>query len=363
MILKIIFTIIVLVHGLIHFLGFVKAFGLAEVPQLKQTISQFTGTIWLISGLAFLIVAITLWLYPDKWWQFGIIAVVISQIIIFTSWQDAKFGTVFNIIVLLVSILSYGSFSFERKYEKDVQSNLAITTFSSKDIITDADLFDLPLPVQRYLRYVGVINKPKVKNMRVVLQGQMRERGKDWFEFSTEQYNFFDNPTRLFFMKGRMFGINIPGYHRFADGKASMDIRLFGFFPVVQHSGDVMDKTETVTYFNDMCLLAPATLIDKRIKWEYIDERTVKAKFGNHDVAATLYFDDDGKLINFLSYDRTSVSDMKQYPFTTPVEKYKNFNGYNLAAEANAIWHYPDEQFVYGKFILKEIEYNVQLFK
>ncbi len=365
MILKIIFTIIILIHGLIHFLGFLKAFSFAEVPQLKQEINQFTGVIWLISGLAFLIVAITIWLYPDKWWLFGILAIVLSQIIIFTSWQDAKFGTIANIIILFISILNYGSFSFEREYKKDVEAKLSINKFSSEDILTDADLIELPLPVQRYLRYVGAVNKPKVKNMRVVMEGEMREKGKDWFTFHSEQYNFFDNPARLFFMKGRMFGLNVPGYHKFAEGKASMNIKLFGMFSVVQHLGGVMNKTETVTYFNDMCLMAPAALIDKRIKWESIDERTVKAKFvnGDIDITATLYFDDDGKLVNFLSYDRTSVSDMKQYPFSTPVNKYDNFNGYKIVAEGDGVWHYPDEKFVYGKFSIKDIEYNVSIFK
>jgi hypothetical protein len=35
---------------------------------------------------------------------------------------------------------------------------------------------------------------------------------------------------------------------------------------VVDISGDMMFKAETVTFFNDMCFLAPATLIDKRIE-------------------------------------------------------------------------------------------------
>lgn len=365
MILKIIFTLLVLIHGLIHFLGFVKAFNIADVPQLKQEISRITGFFWLISGLLFLIMGVLIWIYPDKWWMLGLFAIVFSQVIISTFWQDAKFGTVANIIILLISVLSYGSYNFEKQYKTDVEYQISNTKYFPGEILTDSDLVALPVPVQRYLRYAGVLNKPKVKNMRVVMEGEMRGKGKDWFTFRSEQYNFFDEPARLFFMKGKMFGIIVPGYHKYVNGKASMDIRLFGLFPVEQHSGGVMNRTETVTYFNDICLMAPAALIDKRIKWEYIDENTVKARFvnGGNDISATLFFDDDGRLINFLSYDRTSVSDMKQYPFSTPVKKYASFNGYNLVAEGDGVWHYPDEKFVYGKFFLKEIEYNVSIFK
>ena len=139
-----------------------------------------------------------------------------------------------------------------------------------------------------------------------------------------------------------------------------MDIRLFGLFPVVNQSGDIMNKTETVTVFNDMCLLAPATLIDKRIQWEAINDSSTKAIFTNRDVSisATLFFNKQGQLIDFLSEDRTAVSDMNQYPFSTPVSKYKNINGFNLMSYGEAVWHYTDGKFTYGKFTLKDLEYN-----
>jgi hypothetical protein len=122
-----------------------------------------------------------------------------------------------------------------------------------------------------------------------------------------------------------------------------------------------MNKTETVTLFNDMCLMVPATLIDKRIHWEPIDSLTTKVIFTNRgiSISATLYFNEMGQLINFTSYDRTAISDMKQYRFSTPVKDYKNMNGINVPTYGEAIWHYPDGEFVYGKFNLKTIQYNL----
>ncbi len=37
-------------HGLIHAMGFAKAFGLAELPQLVQPISRAMGVAWLLAG-------------------------------------------------------------------------------------------------------------------------------------------------------------------------------------------------------------------------------------------------------------------------------------------------------------------------
>jgi hypothetical protein len=49
----VVFATILVVHGLIHLLGFAKAFGLAALPQLRQPISPFLGVLWLIGALLF----------------------------------------------------------------------------------------------------------------------------------------------------------------------------------------------------------------------------------------------------------------------------------------------------------------------
>lgn len=358
-------AIILTIHGLIHLMGFVKAFASDNLPQLTREVSKPVGVLWLITALVFILATLMLLLNNAGWVIPAIIAVAISQILVFSAWHDAKFGTLANLIILAAVGLSLGSYTFEAGFRKDVKTNLVRTNEMPAEMLTEADLQGLPSPVQRYMRYAGVVDKPKVKNVRIVFEGKMREKGKDWFAFTTLQYNFFDEPTRLFFMKGKKFGVTIPGYHRYVDAKATMDIRLFGLFPLIRKSGEFMDKTETVTLFNDMCLMAPSTLIDKRIQWEVIDSNSVKAIFSNHGItiSAILYFNAQGQLVDFRSEDRTSISYMKQYPFTTPVSAYKNVNGFNVPTDCKAIWHYPHSEFVYGKFILKKIEYNVKDFE
>ena len=162
-------------------------------------------------------------------------------------------------------------------------------------------------------------------------------------------------------MKGKMYGTTVPGYHSYQNEKATMQIKLFGLFDVVNIKGAIMNKAETVTVFNDMCLIAPATLIDKRIEWTAIDNLSAKAIFtnGTNKITATVYFNQEGQLVNFISDDRSAI-DMKQYRFSTPVKEYTSINGTNIWKHGETIWHYPDGEFVYGKFTLKSIEYNVQ---
>jgi hypothetical protein len=357
---KWIFVSIIILHGLIHALGFLKAFQLAEINQLTQHISKPIGVLWLLALILFLASAIQLISNHNLWWITALVGIIISQVLIILFWQDAKFGTIANIIILLGAIAGYGFWSFENFYKEDVAAWLDASSKIEKTLLTENDIEHLPPPVQKYLKYAGVINKEKVNNVKIVFDVEMREKGRDWFKATSVQYNFFDEPTRLFYMNAKMFGITVPGYHRYVEAKATMDIRLFGLIPIVKQSGEVMNKTETVTLFNDMCLMVPATLIDKRILWEPIDSLTTKATFTNRgiSISAILYFNEAGQLINFTSDDRTSISDMKQYRFSTPVYGYNNINGMNVMSGGEAIWHYPDGEFAYGKFNLKSIEYN-----
>lgn len=359
---RFVLVFIILVHGLIHFMGFVKAFDLGQIDQLTRHIGKPAGIVWLFVGLLLLAAALLLVVHHTYWWIPALVGALLSQALIFSAWNDAKFGTIANLIVLLAAVTAWGQYNFEKQFRKDAESNMARTRSLPEVILTEADLVALPPPVQRYLRFAGVLNKPKVNSMHVVFEGEMRKRGNDFFPFTSEQYNFFDQHTRLFYMKACMFGLWVPGYHRYTQAKATMDIRLFGLIPVVWHDGAVMDTTETVTLFNDMCLIAPATLIDKRIQWESLTDTSAKAVFTNQDItiSAVLYINEQGHLVNFMSEDRTEINQKKQLPFYTPVHSYININGLNVIHEGDAVYQYPDEKFTYGKFTLKNVAYNVR---
>jgi hypothetical protein len=362
---KYIFSFLLFIHGLIHFMGFAKAFEYGNITQLTKDISKSMGFFWLLTALLFIIATILFFLKNEYWVYLAIIASIFSQLLIFSVWKEAKFGTIANLIIVVVAFLSWTAYNFEATFKNDIKFNIVKTKNITTDLLTENDIQYLPKPVQKYLRYCEVLNKPKLKNIKIVFDGEMREKGKDWFKFQSVQYNFFDSPARLFFMKAKMFGTTVLGYHNYQNANASMQVKIFGLIPMVNETGIVMNKAETVTVFNDMCLMAPATLIDKRIKWKTIDDYTVEAVFNNQgfEIKAILTFNDKGQLINFISDDRYAITDMKRYRFSTPVKDYKNFNGINVMTFGEAIWHYPDGQFVYGKFYLKSIEYNVSEFE
>lgn len=183
----------------------------------------------------------------------------------------------------------------------------------------------------------------------------------------SQQYNFFDDPARLFYIRAKMFGIPFDGLHQYTGDHATMQIKVANLISVVDASGDKMDQGETVTMLNDMCLMAPATLIDTGITWREIDDLTVEARFTNRNqtIVATLYFNEAGAMTNFISNDRFLSSDGKEYlnyPWSTPVKNWQEINGRKIPTSGETIWQTPEGPFCYGRFDIGEIEYNLSEF-
>lgn len=358
---RIAFIILLGLHGLIHLLGFLKAFGLYHVKELTLDISRPMGIWWLIPALLFFCVLVFYSLKMNAWWLAGILAVALSQVLIICFWKDARMGTVANLIILLVSVVSYQSWRFERSFYTDVKTSMLRTDLLNEELLGSYDIQHLPVAVQKYLKYTGAVGKPKVRNMKVVFEAQMRNKNQPWFPLTTEQYNLFDEKERLFFMRASFKGLPTLGYHKYKGGEAGMKIKVLSVFPVVNVSGKELYKAETVTLLNDMCMLAPGSLIDERIAWEEIDSASVKAVFTNREtsIEAVLSFNEKGELVNFVSHDRYDVNARRCYPFSTPLKDYRLINAHRLAHDGKAIWHYPEGDFVYGRFYLKDIQYNV----
>lgn len=359
--LKILFFGLIVVHGLIHLLGFLVAYGWVSQSPFNQDISKLTGSMWLIGTLAFLLVAVLMHFNQKSWFALGIVSVLLSQGLIIMSWKDAFLGTFPNVVILIVLLLHLSAGHFEGLFHRDVTYNFAYNNEGANELISEEDIAHLPLPVQKYLKYVGVLDKAPIKNFYAAFDGTMKD-GQRTFSFESEQYNFFQEPSRLFFMKGKIYGLTVPGYHKYMGQEASMDIKLFGLLPLVNENNDMMFKSETVTTFVEMCFFAPSCLVDKRITWEEIDAYSSRAYFSNKNtrISATLHFNSEGQLINFVSDDRYAISEMKSHRFSTPVSNYKEVSGYKVPNDIQLIWHYPEGDFVYGTLRLKQLLFNLE---
>jgi hypothetical protein len=360
--LRVILIFLLALHGSIHLMGFSRSIDPGTFSQLKQSVSFFQGILWLITTILFLIAAVLFLFHKDFWWLIALAAVALSQYLVIIFWNEAKFGTIANFLIMIAVIVGFAQWKFAGTYRDDVQALLQ--NKSGTDILTEEDIRSVPDPVKNYIRYTGYLGKQKIRYFKAEFEGQIRSSEKsDWMKFKATQYSLVNEPSRYFFIKASMKSIPVDGYHRFKDGKAVMDIRAASLVKVQYAEGPEMNVSETVTHFNDMCLLAPGSLINSNITWESVSGNEVRAAFTNKGITvrAILQFNDKGELINFISDDRYYSSPsgkMQKARWMTPVKIYKEEGGIRFPSYGEAIWAKPEGNFTYAEMKIKSILIN-----
>ena len=361
--------IVAIAHGLIHLLGVVKGFGWADVSQLQDPISAAEGVVWLVAAIVTVAAGALLVARVAWWWLIGAVAVTVSQWAIITSWSDARAGTLAN-VVLLIGVIhgfaSQGPHSARAEYRQRVGT--ALSAVPADTLLTDEGLLHLPAPVAAYVRQSGAVGLPRVSSFRAHIHGRIRASAtKPWMAFTGEQVNTFGpEPSRLFFIDATMLGVPVDVLHTFVGPEARMRAKVCSLVTMVDASGPDMDRAETVTLFNDMCILAPAALADAPIIWHDIDDRHVGASYTNgaQTIGAVLTFNDDHELVDFVSDDRLAASpDGKSFTrltWSTPLTRYQSIGSRRVATKGEARWHAagPDGEFTYLDFHLDDIAYN-----
>jgi len=360
---------VVLVHGLIHLLGAAKGLGWADVTQLKEPISIAMGAAWLAAAALVVVTGVLMAISIRWWWVVGAIAVAVSQTVIGTSYADAKAGTMANVILLAAVVLGFasqGPMSYRAEYRRQVEA--ALTEPQDDRRVTEADLDDLPEPVANYVRRSGALGQPRVTSFHALIHGRIRAGvSKAWMSFTGEQVNTYGpEPRRLFFMDATMLGLPVDVLHAFVRRSATMRVKACSLVPIVSAAGPEMDRAETVTLFNDLCILAPAAIIGAPISWHRVDGHHARGAFTNgaHAVTAELVFNEDDDLVDFISDDRLRSSpDGKSFvpqQWSTPVREYRSMGSRRVATFGEARWHAPDPEgeFAYLEVNIDEISYN-----
>ena len=197
------------------------------------------------------------------------------------------------------------------------------------------------------------------------LEGTMRNGATGpWMDIDASQVDRFDNPTRLFYMRASRVGVPFEALHLYEAGTATMHVRAAFALDVVNARGPVMNRSETVTFFNDMCILAPASLVDANVRWR--DRRAARPRHvherRDRDRGRPLVRRRRGP--RELHVERSCGvgrrRDLARAPMVDPGARLSRLRRYPRAASrAEAAWSEPGGDFVYARFELVNLALNV----
>ena len=362
---RIALIIIIGIHGIIHLFGFLKAFGISEFNAISQLISKTFGLVWLLTFLLFVFAFVLLILQSNYWWLSGFLAVITSQVLIFNYWNDAKFGTIANLIILVSAIIAYSSFSFKNKIAEERKILFENSELVSEKVITKETISELPSVVQKWLINSGTIGKSPISNVHLVqeLKLKMKPEQSEWNNGTAEQYFTVQPPAFNWNINTEMNSIlSVVGRDKFEDGKGEMTIKLLSLIPVANAKNHEKVNQATLQRYLAETVWFPSASLSPYITWEYLGENSAKAtmEFKGAKGSGVFHFDEKGIFKKFVAMRYQDSNAEEPTEWTVIATKTEERNGIKIPIECEASWNLESGKWTWLKLKITDIQYNVK---
>lgn len=360
---KVLLIILFLIHGCIHFMGFAKAFYPSSNFSATQFVSRPLGLAWLAVGLLCITTALLLLLKREWWPVLGILTVILSQVLIVIYWKDAKYASIVNSILLLISISGYGNYRFDQMIHKESQNILGTIDLNTTVLQTKDDVGHLPTVVQKWLTASGALHKEKTVSVRLRQKGEMKTSPSGrWMPFTARQYFNCKDPAFIWVTKVNPLPlVYLKGRDKLTNAQGEMLIELLGFFPVVNEGrNEKINAASMQRYLAELCWF-PAAAVNKHLTWEAIDETSAKAilTLNNKSVSGIFSFTTEGDFHSFET-KRFYGSDKDAKLETWYIEAFDHqvFDGQKIPSTLEVTWKLAEGDFNWLKLEITALEYN-----
>jgi hypothetical protein len=366
---KFVGALLLTLHGVAHLVGFRAAFWPAigqtgKVQLLNHSVfvgagaAQAFGIAWLLVTLVYLLAAGRLLANASSWTAVALGASAVSLLMCALSWPEARIGVGIDLVLLLVVFLvSRSSAShLESAFRDELQQAALPIEIGHQAPIDEQTIANLPEPVRRYLRFMGVIGRPRDWSMRARFKARFRIAPGAWVACEALQYGSRLKLSRIFYMQLALKSV-LPVTVRdtYLAGHGRMRATAFDLVKVVDAEGPELDVGELVTYLNDAILMAPSLLLGPETTWQEVDAQSfdVTLTDGPLRVTARVWVDKRGAASDFSTTDRFfDQPDGKRVrtEWRTPIRGWQDVAGRKLPTHAEAVWQLPSGPFSYADF-------------
>lgn len=271
------------------------------------------------------------------------------------------------LLIIVLALSRMGSRHLAAAFARELGHAALPVHAGSTAVVTEAQLESLPAPVRRYMRFMGVVGRPRDWSLRARFTARFRlDRGR-WLKCEVLQYDTRLQVSRAFYMQLSLKGL-LPVTVRdtYVEGRGTMQAKAFDAFTVVEGKGPEIDVGELVTYLNDAILMAPSLLLGPEVTWREVDANCFDVTL--HDrtlsVSARVWLDEQGAPRDFSTTDRffqMPNGKSVRTEWRTPVTGFQAFDGRKLPRHAQAVWQLPDGPFAYADFSVdpSQVSFNV----
>jgi hypothetical protein len=369
MTIRIVITIALLVHALIHLIGFLKAWNIPIFKNFNVTslivLSDYgvktIGLLWLLCFVGLIASCIIFLLEKDWWWMVAAISLPFSQSLIILYWHDAKYGTLINVIILLAVLISYHQHKFSAMIKKETNTLLASQIKAGDTTLSRESIKRLPPVVQKWLVKSGVIGTEKTHTVHLKQKGMMRQKpeGK-WSPMEAEQYITTDLPG--FIWNGNIGSsfMTINGRDKYVNGKGNMLIKIMSAIPINNSTGEEMDQGAMMRFLAEI-VWSPSAVLNDYIQWTPTGDTTACATMTNcnRTVSGIFYFDYAGDILGFEGKRYGNFDGhFSLETWSVRILEHKEFNGIRIGNKCEVTWKLKQGDFTWLQLEVTDISYN-----
>lgn len=273
------------------------------------------------------------------------------------------------LLVLIGTILIWFHIPYspvKRDFQNNIDALMSENQLqTSNKVFTEEDFNNLPAAIQKYLQSCGYIGTPKMSYLKMKYHDVDFSQGKDRPALTIDytQYNFVGEPCRMAFVDSSMFGIPFEGYDYYQNGTGGMKGVIAKAVTLFDPTGADMNKACLATFLAES-LFAPTILLQDYITFEEISEFEVRAaiSYKGQTASGIFTFNEQYELISFTTNDRAITEtdgSMEYVPWSAICKDYQlASNGVKYPTKFQAVWNYPDGDFVYFDGSISEISYG-----
>lgn len=275
-------------------------------------------------------------------------------------------GMIFALIGILMIWFNISYSPVKKQFQNDVATLLNENQLSvDNEVFTEKDFSHLPIAIQIYIENCGYIGTPKMSYLKMEYHNIDFSQGKNGPTLTIDytQYNFINAPCRMALIDSSMFGIPFEGYDYYQNGTGGMKGVIAKVITLFDQTGADMDRACLATFLAES-LFAPTILLQDYIIFEELSDFEVRATINYKGQTASGIFTFNGQyeMISFTTNDRAVVGtdgSMKYVPWSALCNDYQlSENGIKYPTKFQAVWNYPDGDFIYFDGVIGEVSYG-----
>lgn len=354
-------AILIIIHGLIHLLGFVAYWPLGEIAELpykttflngrlnlSQTGMRLFSVLWLLAAVGLVGSAVGLLINRPWWLSLMFVAVVVSLVITVLDWSNAFRGALLSLIMLVPLLLVWGLRIQPRPFTPYPQTSQPLTAVPLPT--------DLPEPVARYYQAMMGDKVPVVETAVITGRGTLRFLGITF-------------PARLRFTHDAGQGYRhyieatILGYpvlkvnERYLDGIGKMELPV----GVIENEPKV-NMAANLGLWGESIWLPSIYITDSRVRWEAINETSALlfVPYETVEESFTVYFDPETGLIKQMEAMRyKDAASEEKTLWQLDIQDWDNYQDMLLPSRATVTW--ADEGLPWLIIKVEDIVFNVDV--